>query len=51
MPEPASPVELRPRKEETPAPTRTLPMLSVWLRDLIISLAISAFIIIFSTSR
>src|SRR5712692_690065 len=49
MPEQASPAELRPRTEKTaaPAPPRTLPMLSVWLRDLIISLAISAFIIIF----
>src|SRR5574342_207939 len=28
-------------------PPRTLPVLAVWLRDLIISLAISAFIIIF----
>ena len=47
MPEQASPAEARPRREETPAPPRTLPILSVWLRDLIISLAISAFIIIF----
>jgi signal peptidase I len=49
MPEQASPAELRSRTEKTaaPAPPRTLPMLSVWLRDLIISLAISAFIIIF----
>ena len=49
MPEQVSPAELRPRTEKTaaPAPPRTLPMLSVWLRDLIISLAISAFIIIF----
>src|SRR2546428_6685279 len=49
MPEQASPAELRPRTDKTaaPAPPRTLPMLSVWLRDLIISLAISAFIIIF----
>ena len=30
-----------------PLPPRTLPVLSVWLRDLMISLAISAFIIIF----
>lgn len=29
------------------APARTVPVLAVWLRDLIISLAISAFIIIF----
>src|SRR5580704_4841133 len=29
------------------AASRTLPVLSIWLRDLIISLAISAFIIIF----
>jgi signal peptidase I len=47
MPEQASPAELRPRREETPPSPRTLPMLSVWLRDLMISLAISAFIIIF----
>jgi signal peptidase I len=47
MPEEASPADLRPRKEPTTVPTRTLPMLSVWLRDLIISLAISAFIIVF----
>ena len=47
MPEEASPADLRPRKEPTIVPTRTLPMLSVWLRDLIISLAISAFIIVF----
>src|SRR6201997_5667834 len=31
----------------TPAPRAALPLLAVWLRDLIISLAISAFIIIF----
>ena len=30
-----------------PCTARTLPVLSVWLRDLVISLAISAFIIIF----
>lgn len=47
MPEQASPADLRRRKEPTTVPTRTLPMLSVWLRDLIISLAISAFIIVF----
>jgi signal peptidase I len=47
MQEQASPAELRPRREETSVPPKTLPMLSVWLRDLIISLAISAFIIIF----
>src|SRR5713101_1555177 len=47
MPEQASPAELRTRKVPTPVPARTLPMISVWLRDLIISLAISAFIIIF----
>jgi signal peptidase I len=46
MPEQASPAELRPRPK-TPVQPRTLPMLSVWLRDLMISLAISAFIIIF----
>jgi signal peptidase I len=49
MPEQASPAELRPSNDRirVPAPPRTLPVLSVWLRDLIISLAISAFIIIF----
>jgi len=47
MREQASPAELHPRREPTAVPVRTLPMLSVWLRDLIISLAISAFIIIF----
>ena len=47
MPEQASPADLRPRKEPTIVPPRTVPMLSVWLRDLIISLAISAFIIVF----
>jgi signal peptidase I len=48
MPEQSSPAESRPRKKEIPVPPpRTLPMLSVWLRDLMISLAISAFIIIF----
>ena len=34
-------------KSSAPVPSRTLPVLSVWLRDLFISLAISAFIIIF----
>ena len=49
MPEQARPADSRPRHEKTPAPVppRTLPVLSVWLRDLMISLAISAFIIIF----
>jgi len=49
MPEQASPAELRPRNDKSrlSAPPRTLPVLSVWLRDLIISLAISAFIIVF----
>ena len=37
----------RPDKGAIPVAPRTLPVLSVWLRDLIISLAISAFIIIF----
>jgi len=48
MPEQASPAE-RHRNDKTRAsvPPRTLPVLSVWLRDLIISLAISAFIIVF----
>jgi signal peptidase I len=35
------------RKPSSFAPARALPVLSVWLRDLIISLAISAFIIVF----
>jgi len=49
MPEQARPADSRPRHEKTPAPVppRTLPVLSVWLRDLMISLAISAFIIVF----
>lgn len=49
MPEQARPASPRPRHEKTAAtaPSRTLPGLSVWLRDLFISLAISAFIIIF----
>jgi signal peptidase I len=49
MPEQARPADSRSRHEKTPAPvpSRTLPVLSVWLRDLMISLAISAFIIIF----
>ncbi len=49
MPEPIRPAEPRHRndKSRVPAPTRTLPVLSVWLRDLLISLAISAFIIVF----
>ena len=49
MPEQARPADSRPRHEKAaaPAPSRILPGLSVWLRDLLISLAISAFIIIF----
>jgi signal peptidase I len=49
MQEQARPADSRPRPDKTPAPVppRTLPVLSVWLRDLIISLAISAFIIVF----
>ena len=49
MPEQVRPADSRPRTDKIPAPVppRTLPVLSVWLRDLIISLAISAFIIIF----
>jgi len=49
MLEQAVPAESRPRQEKTAAPVspRTLPVLSVWLRDLMISLAISAFIIVF----
>ena len=49
MPEQDHPADSRLRNEKTPTPAqpRTLPVLSVWLRDLFISLAISAFIIIF----
>ena len=49
MPEQARPAESRPRPDKIAAPirSRTLPVLSVWLRDLMISLAISAFIIVF----
>lgn len=49
MPEEASPAALHPRndKPRVSVPPRTLPVLSVWLRDLIISLAIPAFIIVF----
>jgi len=49
MPEQGRPEELRTRPDKgvvSVAP-RTLPVLSVWLRDLVVSLAISAFIIIF----
>jgi signal peptidase I len=48
MQEPGIPVQNPPLEgPRPPRSTRTLPMLSVWLRDLVISLAISAFIIIF----
>ncbi len=49
MPDRHRPEESRIRHDKGPAPTaaRALPVLSVWLRDLIVSLAISAFIIIF----
>jgi len=49
MLEPGRPAESRLRPDRNPISSahRTLPVLSVWLRDLIISLAISAFIIIF----
>ena len=49
MPEQGRPAESRPASTRVAVPvaSRTLPVLSVWLRDLIISLAISAFIIIF----
>jgi signal peptidase I len=49
MQEQTRPAESRFRhdKSAAPVPARTLPVLSVWLRDLIISLAISAFIIVF----
>jgi signal peptidase I len=50
MTEQASPAELRPAREgrsHAAIPPRRWPVVSVWLRDLIISLAISAFIIVF----
>jgi signal peptidase I len=49
MPEPGRTAELPSRHDKSRAPVspRALPVLSVWLRDLIISLAISAFIIVF----
>ena len=47
MPEQAGPAESHIRNHKTNSSMRTLPVLSVWLRDLIISLAISAFIIVF----
>ena len=49
MPEQTRSADSRSRhdKSSAPVPSRTLPVLSVWLRDLFISLAISAFIIIF----
>jgi len=52
MPEPTSPSQSRidiagPGKPDGVGPSRAWPVLSVWLRDLVISLAISAFIIIF----
>ena len=48
MPEQASPADPRPRQVKTAhSASRTLPILTVWLRDLMISLAISAFIIVF----
>jgi signal peptidase I len=50
MPEQASPAELRPAREgrtHASVQPRKWPVISVWLRDLIISLAISAFIIVF----
>ena len=44
----AAPVTPVPQVETKPTrPPRTLPVLAVWLRDLVISLAISAFIIVF----
>ena len=50
MPEPEipeSPVATPEIGPASPTPPRILPVLSVWLRDLVISLAISAFIIVF----
>ena len=50
MPEPETPAPLvaaAPPAVRTGFPGRAMPVISVWLRDLIISLAISSFIIIF----
>jgi signal peptidase I len=51
MPEPATPsIEsgaVADCQASPPAAARSLPVLAIWLRDLIISLAISAFIIVF----
>src|ERR1700748_1245158 len=51
MPDPVGPdpivQPLSPEQPHTATAPRALPVLSVWLRDLIISLAVSAFIIIF----
>ncbi|MGH9501875.1 MAG: signal peptidase I [Terriglobales bacterium] len=47
MPEPSRPAASRTPDTTAPVAPRALPALSVWLRDLIVSLAISAFIIIF----
>src|SRR3954452_13083659 len=51
MPEPESPaaseVALVPPLARAGFAGRTLPLISIWLRDLVISLAISSFIIIF----
>lgn len=43
---PAS-ITMEPVAKISPAASRSIPVLAVWLRDLVISLAISAFIIIF----
>src|SRR5262244_1794501 len=40
-------IKSQPMREPTPAGARSMPVIAVWLRDLVISLAISAFIIIF----
>jgi signal peptidase I len=49
MPEPLGPPKANPTPRTQASPTSScgLPMLAVWLRDLVISLAISAFIIVF----
>jgi signal peptidase I len=50
MPQPASHPELNPGQEPAallPRASHAMPALAVWLRDLIVSLAISAFIIVF----
>lgn len=47
MPAQDSTAESRSRGNKISASPRTMPVISIWLRDLMISLAISAFIIVF----